>query len=39
VDVILRHLGKAVRGAEDSGFDWRAYVQVVLDGLRAHAPA
>jgi len=39
VDVILRHLGKAVRGAEDSGFDWRSYVRVVLDGLRADATA
>jgi len=35
VDVLLRHLGGAVRGAEQSGHDWRSYVRVVLDGLRA----
>jgi AcrR family transcriptional regulator len=39
VDMILRHLGKAVRGGDLSGFDWRSYVRVVLDGLRADAPA
>ncbi len=35
VETILRHLGGAVRGAELSGFEWRSYVRVVLDGLRA----
>jgi AcrR family transcriptional regulator len=35
VESILRHLGGAVRGAERSGFEWRSYVRVVLDGLRA----
>jgi AcrR family transcriptional regulator len=35
VEEILRHLAGAVRGAERSGFDWRPYVRVVLDGLRA----
>jgi hypothetical protein len=39
VDMILRHLGGAVRGAELSGFDWRSYVRVVLDGLRADGPS
>ena len=29
----LRH--GLVRGAERSGFEWRSYVRVVLDGLRA----
>jgi len=37
VETILRHTAGAVRGAQQSGFDWRAYVQVVLDGLRAPA--
>jgi AcrR family transcriptional regulator len=37
VEAILRHLAGAVRGAQQSGFDWRAYVRVVLDGLRAPA--
>jgi AcrR family transcriptional regulator len=37
VEAILRHLAGAVRGAQRSGFDWRAYVRVVLDGLRAPA--
>jgi AcrR family transcriptional regulator len=39
VDMILRHLGGAVRGGELSGFEWRSYVRVVLDGLRADEPA
>jgi AcrR family transcriptional regulator len=39
VDSILRHLGGAIRGAERTGFDWRSYVRVVLDGLRADGPA
>jgi AcrR family transcriptional regulator len=38
VETILRHTAGAVGGAEQSGFDWRAYVQVVLDGLRAPTP-
>ena len=39
VDMILRHMGGAIRGAERTGFDWRPYVRVVLDGLRADGPA
>ena len=34
-ETIVRHLGGAVKGAERSGFEWRSYVRVVLDGLRA----
>jgi hypothetical protein len=34
-ETIVRHLGGAVKGAELSGFEWRSYVRVVLDGLRA----
>jgi AcrR family transcriptional regulator len=37
VETIVRHLGGAVKGAELSGFEWRSYVRVVLDGLRARS--
>jgi AcrR family transcriptional regulator len=36
-ETIVRHLGGAVKGAELSGFEWRSYVRVVLDGLRARS--
>jgi AcrR family transcriptional regulator len=34
VDRMLCHTGQAMRGADRTGFDWRAYIEVVLDGLR-----
>ena len=35
VVLMLKRTGMALRGWQELGFDWRGYVRVVLDGLRA----
>ena len=35
VVLMLRRTGMSLRGWQELGFDWRGYVRVVLDGLRA----
>ena len=35
VVLMLKRTGMALRGWQELGFDWRGYVKVVLDGLRA----